>query len=465
MTISSASAKSRYAGDGATGDFPTGFRFLDNSHVQVLLRDAGGGETLWTEGTEYSLSGAGLPGGGTVTVATSPADHRPVAGETLVIRLAIPPLQETALPLGGVFPSTAVEAMADLAALRDQEIQEALSRSLKFKVSTALAEVTFPEPEAGKIARWNAAGDALENAELPAFLDGSGAPAAALGSPGDRYLDKISGDHWKKSAAGWSLTGNIAGPPGDAGAEGAAGPAGPAGSDGADGADGSDGRTVLSGSGAPGAGLGGEGDFYIDVAALQIYGPKTAGAWGAGTGLVGPQGAPGADGSDGADGADGQGVAAGGGAGQVLAKASGADYDTAWTAPGLAKLAGAPAPQLGDAIAAQAYEAQNVTLKLAAEKNASFTFAAAEAGVLTPCNAAAAMTATVPPEASVAFAPGTTLAIWNQGAGQVTWVAGSGVTLQRDAALTLVSNGQHAVSFAIKVAGDSWVVAGGLAAA
>jgi hypothetical protein len=49
--------------------------------------------------------------------------------------------------------------------------------------------------------------------------------------------------------------------------------------------------------------------------------------------LAGPQGEDGpagADGAPGADGADGVGVPAGGTTGQVLGKASGADYDTAW---------------------------------------------------------------------------------------------------------------------------------------
>ena len=50
-------------------------------------------------------------------------------------------------------------------------------------------------------------------------------------------------------------------------------------------------------------------------------------------GQQGPEGPPGADGKDGNDGAPGQGVPAGGTAGQVLAKASGADYDAAWIDP------------------------------------------------------------------------------------------------------------------------------------
>lgn len=45
-------------------------------------------------------------------------------------------------------------------------------------------------------------------------------------------------------------------------------------------------HTILSGSGAPGAGLGSDGDFYIDTDAYAIYGPKAAGSWGSGTSLV-----------------------------------------------------------------------------------------------------------------------------------------------------------------------------------
>ncbi len=74
------------------------------------------------------------------------------------------------------------------------------------------------------------------------------------------------------------------------GAQGPAGAAGPAGDDGATGADG---KTVRNGSGAPSSGLGVDGDFYIDTTADAIYGPKTAGAWGSATSLIGPTGATG----------------------------------------------------------------------------------------------------------------------------------------------------------------------------
>src|SRR5438105_3248326 len=46
-------------------------------------------------------------------------------------------------------------------------------------------------------------------------------------------------------------------------------------------------NTVLSGSGAPASGTGDDGDFYIRTADWTIYGPKTAGAWGSATALIG----------------------------------------------------------------------------------------------------------------------------------------------------------------------------------
>lgn len=65
------------------------------------------------------------------------------------------------------------------------------------------------------------------------------------------------------------------------------------------------GNTILSGSGAPSSGLGVDGDFYVDVVAHTIYGPKSAGVWGSPTSLVGPQGEQGEEGPQGIQGIQG----------------------------------------------------------------------------------------------------------------------------------------------------------------
>lgn len=68
--------------------------------------------------------------------------------------------------------------------------------------------------------------------------------------------------------------------------------------DGTPGADGVDGKTILNGTAVPTT-EGVDGDFYIKTDTNEIYGPKTGGAWGAATSLVGPQGPAGADGPQG----------------------------------------------------------------------------------------------------------------------------------------------------------------------
>jgi len=68
------------------------------------------------------------------------------------------------------------------------------------------------------------------------------------------------------------------------------------------GAPGADGKTVLNGTVNPGAGVGVNGDFYINTNTWTIFGPKAAGVWPAGTSMIGPTGATGDDGATGATG-------------------------------------------------------------------------------------------------------------------------------------------------------------------
>lgn len=146
--------------------------------------------------------------------------------------------------------------------------------------------------------------------------------AHPTGTTGDAYL--VAGDLYVWDGSAWLNVGNIQGPAGPTGPTGATGPAGADGADGAPGADGADGADGLS--------------AYEVAVANGFVGTEAAwlaslvgadGADGA-TGPQGPAGPAGADGADGATGPAGPGVAAGGTAGQILAKNSATDYDTAW---------------------------------------------------------------------------------------------------------------------------------------
>jgi hypothetical protein len=71
---------------------------------------------------------------------------------------------------------------------------------------------------------------------------------------------------------------------------------------GEDGQDGEDGSQIYSDSGTPKASLGSTGDYYFDTVNKDLYGPKTDSGWGTPTNLSGDDGQYGADGQDGADG-------------------------------------------------------------------------------------------------------------------------------------------------------------------
>lgn len=74
---------------------------------------------------------------------------------------------------------------------------------------------------------------------------------------------------------------------------------------------------------------------------------------------------------------------------------------------------------------------------------------------------AASIAATVPPNSSVAFPIGTKITVEQTGAGQVTITAGSGVTVNMPATLTLKLKEQWSVGYLTKVGTNVWTLAGG----
>jgi len=148
------------------------------------------------------------------------------------------------------------------------------------------------------------------------ILSGSAAPAVGDGENGDFFIDTNNNNiYGPKSSGAWPNAVSLVGQTGQTGlaATIAAGTATSVASStspsvtnsgtssaatfdfeipsGVDGLPGDDGKTVLSGSGAPGAGLGSNGDFYIDTTNEDIYGPKTGGStWGNATSLIGSTG-------------------------------------------------------------------------------------------------------------------------------------------------------------------------------
>lgn len=167
MTVATTTNRISYACDGATTAFPYTFKVFEDSDLEVILRtNATGAETTLTLTTHYTVSGARSASGGNVTtVATYSADY------TLVIRRVLPLTQETDYITGDSFPADSHENALDRLVMIAQQLYEELGRALVLAASSSYSDLEIPDPTANQYLKWNAAGTALENAELTAMGD------------------------------------------------------------------------------------------------------------------------------------------------------------------------------------------------------------------------------------------------------------------------------------------------------
>jgi hypothetical protein len=150
-------ASSTYNGNGSTTAFATGFYFIANSHLQVILTSSTGVETVQTITTHYTVTGAGVSGGGTVTFVTAPA-----TGTKVNIRSNVPLTQETDYAEGGSFAAATHEDALDKLTKITQQIKEVTDRCIKVPIANQAITTTLTAPTAEYILRLNAAGTSVE---------------------------------------------------------------------------------------------------------------------------------------------------------------------------------------------------------------------------------------------------------------------------------------------------------------
>ena len=125
----------------------------------------------------------------------------------------------------------------------------------------------------------------------------------------------------------------------------------------------------------------------------------------------------------------------------------------------VAKLASDVTPAMQSMIDTSIATAQLVTVN--AQSGTSYTLVLGDASDAVECANAAAITLTVPTNASVAFPVGTVLEVVQTGVGQVTIAAAGGVTV--NTAGTMKTRAQWSVITLRKRGTDTWILAGDLA--
>lgn len=168
MTVSSTTNKATYSGNGTTTAFTVPFYFLAAADLQVILR-SGATETVQTLTTQYTVTGAGVASGGTVTMVAAPA-----SGTTLTVLRNVSPTQETDLLPNDRLPAESLETALDKATMLIQQLDEVADRALQFPASDAAVSAKIPaaSARAGKYLGFDATG-------LPVVADGPATPYLA----------------------------------------------------------------------------------------------------------------------------------------------------------------------------------------------------------------------------------------------------------------------------------------------
>ena len=178
MTVSTTDSFVQFSGDGSTKQFSFSFLALETGDLTVLLtnttantlRGITPGDTqTQTLGSNYTIS-LSSPGG---TVDFSPSSA-PESGLRVTIRRNTTDLQQIDYVANDPFPAGSHERGLDRAALRDQEIQRDLERTLKYQrgddqsIQTELPLVD--ERKGGKVLGFNDQGEPVALSELDSVV-------------------------------------------------------------------------------------------------------------------------------------------------------------------------------------------------------------------------------------------------------------------------------------------------------
>ena len=159
MTVTDTTNKKRETGNGVIVAFSFPFKIFAAADLKVYkVVTATGVATLQTITTDYSVSINSVTNGGTVTYVVAPL----ATEESLIIR-TLEQTQETKFPTESNFPEITIENAIDRNTMITQELQEAITRSVKLSATSAVTTPPdIPDPDTGKALKWKSDGT-LEN--------------------------------------------------------------------------------------------------------------------------------------------------------------------------------------------------------------------------------------------------------------------------------------------------------------
>lgn len=176
MTVSASTSRADYNGNGITATFTVPFYFLDNAHIVVYKTVvATGVVTTLVLDSDYSVSGAGVVSGGSITCSAAPP-----SGIRISILRDVPLDQQTNYVEGDPFPAASHEQALDKLTMIVQQQAESNSRAITLAPSTSGVSTALPAAVANGLLQWNGSATALTNIDPAAIM-----PSAITTTPND----------------------------------------------------------------------------------------------------------------------------------------------------------------------------------------------------------------------------------------------------------------------------------------
>lgn len=165
-------------GNGVSTTFSYNFRILEAEHMLVQLDGV-------TQTSGYTVTGAGNTTGGTVVFTSAPSN-----GVEVLLARNVPYNRETDYQANGDLLEETLDDDLDRVVMLVQQLRETFDRTPSLEIGSALSGlISFPEPVADGVIKWNTAGTALEAVSLSSIIPTDEAVVSAFA---ETFLDDAS---------------------------------------------------------------------------------------------------------------------------------------------------------------------------------------------------------------------------------------------------------------------------------
>jgi len=162
MSVDNTNISQRFTMDNATAEFTFTFNALHASPEDIKCKkiDTNGSVSTLAYTTDYSVAVNVDGSGGVVTLVSS------AGTDTLFVYRDTTDLQESDYEDYNQFPAETVETDLDRRTLKSQEQDEAITRAIKFPITSSRANIDLPTPVNGQVLVWSGTDGTLVNSEF-----------------------------------------------------------------------------------------------------------------------------------------------------------------------------------------------------------------------------------------------------------------------------------------------------------